>query len=47
LNDSIRMADAACMNSNADMVGGGFNEILSCELQFAVFLFKLSCLIER
>jgi len=41
------MADAACMNSYADMIDGGFNEFLSCELEFAVFLFKLSCLIDR
>jgi len=40
------MADSRGMNTDADMIGGRVNEFLLCELEFAVFLFKLSCLIE-
>ena len=47
LYDGVRMADAACMNTDAYVVGGGFNELLLYELQFAIFLFKLRCLIRN
>jgi len=47
LDNNVRMTDAACMNTDAYVVGGGFNELLLDELEFTIFLFKLSCLIRK
>jgi len=44
LYDGVRMADATGMNTDAYVLGGGFNKFLLYELEFAFYLFKLSCL---